>query len=736
MVDVTLVDLVKITALTTGTGAVTLGDAVPGYRGQEALLDGAVYNYTVQQEAEYELGRCTYLLASKQIVRTPAYSSNGGEPINLQANAAIAFVAVADDILGRDVLRPLYGYGDPDNSVGLVNQVYFDLETPVTLWGPKTTSGWTIAAVLQGGNGAPGAAANTRKTLAELKAAAVTDVTSLYDGSVYTWTLGNFTGQADDYQIVASNNTSLSIGAWKRTDGPLYAGNFGVRDDPNVTKSNNIDQRVAVQAFEDLCASLNRDRNYGPLRIAIGSPGIVHRSGGLVFDGCSTGYPDPGFYALYGDSGYTILTNLGRVSPYRVMTSGWDEPTNGNFDASNNLLSDQRPQVNGQVFGGDQAQVETANRCVIEHAAAPVLGGVGIDIYGAFDCAFMQLTTDGSGKLGSPAFRVRDGNTSQSQTSNELFIGRLQVERAIGQAIDISVNTLSINVAKIHSEGARGVSGTPTWRIGAASSLFGPVRLAAVSNAGQDTTLATADISGANTAFVAYRGEGFLTRYSGQGADGLTMIEAGGTFKPFPGQNGIVRFRGGNITVVDADGYSVFDGCNILSMVCGFVAPSMRTTAINCSINTLSASSTQATLDLVHCQVKLPTTQTFGILRFLSGTTVTPVTGTGLTFGYQYVLLDEVSTITANVTADFACFDQRGKVVGLVNYVTAQRSLIGPNAETTAGAFNYAPPTGTEFVGPLSNAKYTKNPAWTPGATPGWLYATADSAWHPAPVVP
>lgn len=156
MADATLVDLVKITALTTGTGATTLGEAVPGYRGQEALLDGAVYGYSIQQEAEYELGRCTYLLASRQIVRTPEFSSNGGLPINLQANASIAFVATAEDILGRDVLRPLYGYGAPTNNIGLIGQTYTDKNEPVTLYGPKTATGWGVGVVLSGSAGKTG----------------------------------------------------------------------------------------------------------------------------------------------------------------------------------------------------------------------------------------------------------------------------------------------------------------------------------------------------------------------------------------------------------------------------------------------------------------------------------------------------------------------------------------------------------------------------------------------------
>lgn len=57
---------------------------------------------------------------------------------------------------------------------------------------------------------------NTRLTLANLKAAATSDRTSLYDGSLWAWTLGDFTGRADDAIIVKANSTALTDGAWVR----------------------------------------------------------------------------------------------------------------------------------------------------------------------------------------------------------------------------------------------------------------------------------------------------------------------------------------------------------------------------------------------------------------------------------------------------------------------------------------------------------------------------------------
>jgi hypothetical protein len=94
----TLVDLVKINITSTGTGPLTLGSAVPGYRGRSALLDGKTYSYSIQQGANYEVGRGTFLASTNQLVRTVLFSSASGSPVNLTANAQIAFTALAEDL--------------------------------------------------------------------------------------------------------------------------------------------------------------------------------------------------------------------------------------------------------------------------------------------------------------------------------------------------------------------------------------------------------------------------------------------------------------------------------------------------------------------------------------------------------------------------------------------------------------------------------------------------------------
>lgn len=93
----TLVDLVKIQAQSTGSGPITLGPPVPGWRGVAALTDGRTYSYSIQQDGNYEAGTGVYLAIGNLFVRTPRLSSNGGAPISLATGAVVVFTALAID---------------------------------------------------------------------------------------------------------------------------------------------------------------------------------------------------------------------------------------------------------------------------------------------------------------------------------------------------------------------------------------------------------------------------------------------------------------------------------------------------------------------------------------------------------------------------------------------------------------------------------------------------------------
>lgn len=103
----TLVDLVKIQVLSSGTGPFALGPAVPSFRGIEALIDSAIYSYSVQSGSTYEIGTGVYLAGSQTLVRTPIVSSSGNAAVAFPANVQLTFTALADDFASGGGTIPL-----------------------------------------------------------------------------------------------------------------------------------------------------------------------------------------------------------------------------------------------------------------------------------------------------------------------------------------------------------------------------------------------------------------------------------------------------------------------------------------------------------------------------------------------------------------------------------------------------------------------------------------------------
>ena len=102
--------------------------------------------------------------------------------------------------------------------------------------------------------------------LAALRAADVSNISMIYDHAIFTWTTGDFTGQADDVNIVASDDVSFSLGAWVRQKTASIVHNPGGTSGINrpviqviadyshsvandgVTFGNTIDQTAAIAA--------------------------------------------------------------------------------------------------------------------------------------------------------------------------------------------------------------------------------------------------------------------------------------------------------------------------------------------------------------------------------------------------------------------------------------------------------------------------------------------------------
>lgn len=97
----TLVDRVKIFTTSSGTGPFTLGEAVPAFRGVEALTNGLIYSYAAENGADFEVGQGQFVSDTNQLIRTVFESSLGaGAPVPFPANVAVNFTALAIDLSG------------------------------------------------------------------------------------------------------------------------------------------------------------------------------------------------------------------------------------------------------------------------------------------------------------------------------------------------------------------------------------------------------------------------------------------------------------------------------------------------------------------------------------------------------------------------------------------------------------------------------------------------------------
>ena len=125
MTTSTLVDLVKVSITSTGAGSLSLGSAVPGFRGTEALIDNTTYSYSIQQNGNYEVGQGVFTLVDQSFTRFPTASSSSGQPIAVQAGAELTFTALAADLIPSNPS----GGGGPVAGQQFIAQIGF-IETP------------------------------------------------------------------------------------------------------------------------------------------------------------------------------------------------------------------------------------------------------------------------------------------------------------------------------------------------------------------------------------------------------------------------------------------------------------------------------------------------------------------------------------------------------------------------------------------------------------------------------
>ncbi len=100
-----LYNLVRMTTATTGTGTITLGSAVPGYRtfAQANVLNGIPVPYGIRDGSQSEYGIGVYSTTGPTLTRSVIASTETPDfidPINLSGDAEV-FITVGAEDLGR-----------------------------------------------------------------------------------------------------------------------------------------------------------------------------------------------------------------------------------------------------------------------------------------------------------------------------------------------------------------------------------------------------------------------------------------------------------------------------------------------------------------------------------------------------------------------------------------------------------------------------------------------------------
>lgn len=218
----TFVDLVKIIATSTGTGPFSLGAPVQGFRGVDALIDGAAYSYSVQQVASYEFGRGIYNATARTLSRGVIGSSAGNTAVAFAANASVTFTLLAEDVgaLG----------GGGGGGAGTVTSVDADGGTTGLTFagGPITTTGtFELLGTLAVDHGGTGATTPSTAAAALLPAqAGETGKALVTDGA------GNLS-----WQPVAGGTTGVVPGTYGDSS---HVAVFTVGDDGRLTAATSV----------------------------------------------------------------------------------------------------------------------------------------------------------------------------------------------------------------------------------------------------------------------------------------------------------------------------------------------------------------------------------------------------------------------------------------------------------------------------------------------------------------
>jgi hypothetical protein len=103
-----LLNLARMSTVTTGTGTVTLGSAVTGFLSFAAAgaEDGKTYYYGIRDGVSSEVGYGVYTSSGTTFTRNPMKSTNSDNAISLSGSAEIFICDLAESHLGLGLLSP------------------------------------------------------------------------------------------------------------------------------------------------------------------------------------------------------------------------------------------------------------------------------------------------------------------------------------------------------------------------------------------------------------------------------------------------------------------------------------------------------------------------------------------------------------------------------------------------------------------------------------------------------
>lgn len=104
-------------------------------------------------------------------------------------------------------------------------------------------------------------ATRTATSIADLKSLAISLVCVLYDRTNFTWTSGNFTGQADDINVVKADSTPLSTGAWVRQGASAVTAKLPTASATTRVLQQKIQETVSAQDFGATGNGVTDDRS-------------------------------------------------------------------------------------------------------------------------------------------------------------------------------------------------------------------------------------------------------------------------------------------------------------------------------------------------------------------------------------------------------------------------------------------------------------------------------------------